>query len=136
MKALKLFALLALAGGAMACEPGQIAGPNTAKVTMVFSMENMVCDDVLIPSADGENLEPSLTLKDPQERYRVRVQTYEYTRFTSNGVEYGGVPVGLYSTRRQRLTVRKVSVRTDQATLIVFHERDFGIPTNPAKPCG
>ncbi len=139
MKTLKLFVLLALAGGTTGCAdltgPGDIFGPNTAKAPFSIIMENAVCDDVWKPTIDYQEVTPELTLQNPTGYYEVRVHAYRTYRDPS-GVEYGQVPVSLYSTRRQRAVEKPVSFRTDRTTVVKFHESDFFVPTQATRPCG
>ena len=140
MKRSSLIALV-FAGLVTACDPGEIFGPNTAVVSIEVTMEKMICDDVLRVTVNDEDMTPVLTLENPNELYRVRVQTREDSRGTlgssqSSYVEYGTVHVGLWSTRRARLSTKSVSVHEDRVTLVKFHETDFGIPVSMAKPCG
>lgn len=105
-----------------ACNPGQIFGPNTAKVTV--GITSLMPGDVLVPYINFEPYSPVLTDEVPTYRYRPRIQTRRW--YSAHGVESGQVYVSVWSENLGRQSREKSrTAYTDQVVSFEFRESDF-----------
>lgn len=116
------FAIVVLAVLVTACKPGQVFGPDTAKMTV--GITSLMPGDVLTPYINFEPYSPALTDEVPTYRYRPRIQTRRW--YSARGVESGQVYVSVWSENFARQSrVKQRTAYTDQVVSFEFRESDF-----------
>ncbi len=108
-----------------ACEPGQLFGPNTAKVTVLVT--KLVENDEFTVYVNAEGQAETLTDKNPTRKYRVRIQTLETSRWSY--AEYGEVFVSVWSQKLNVMSrVKSRWAYTDRIAAFEFRRSDFITP--------
>ncbi|KKU94000.1 MAG: hypothetical protein UY26_C0003G0150 [Candidatus Jorgensenbacteria bacterium GW2011_GWA1_48_13] len=128
MKTLKLFVLLALAGGATGCwnDPCEVFGPNCGEVTVLVT--KIIQDDELTVYVNGEAQEVKLSDEVPTRQYRVRIQTRNQYYSSPYYTEQGEVFVSVWSAKLELMSrVKSRWITTDRVAEFEFRAADFVI---------
>jgi hypothetical protein len=107
----------------VACDPGEIFGPNTAKVTIVIT--SRIQGDELVPFINGEAYEPRLSDTLPSFQYRPRVQADE-AYYSQSSVERGRLYISAWSMALGKMSrVKSTSFQDDRVYSFEFGPTDF-----------